>query len=97
MDGYLCIQNISQNRTSVLAHTGGQIFCKRRSSTDQNIGLSHFEAFQRGVELLNKIYLGSWYQKISQTNMGCMLVCKGQGTLKNESRVFFDQIYNMIL
>ena len=84
MDGYLCIQNISQNRTSVLAHTGGQIFCKRRSSTDQNIGLSHYEAFQRGVEFLNKIYSLVFGIKISQTNMGCMFVCKGQGTLKNE-------------
>ena len=75
MDGYLCIQNISQNRTSVLAHTGGQIFCKRRSSTDQNIGLSHYEAFQRGVEFLNKIhiYLGSWYQNF--TNKYGMFVC----------------------
>ena len=73
MGGYLCIQNISQNRTSVLAHTGGKIFCKRRSSTDQNRGLSHYEAFQRGVEFLNKIYLGSWYQNF--TNKYGMYVC----------------------
>ena len=50
---------------------GGQIFCKRRSSTDQNIGLSHYEAFQRGVEFSNQMYV-------------CVL-SKGQCSLKNES------------
>ena len=80
MGGYLCIQNISQNSTSVLAHTGGQIFCKRRSSKQRDIA---YKAFQRGVEFLKYIYLGSWYQNFTN-KYGMYVGVKGEMQFENE-------------